>query len=184
MKKRGFEVIKEYENQSINIPQRATIHAAGYDFEAAETIVLPSYWKEVFKYLAKELKQWILKSPQETDEMTDETVKGLLKPTLVPTGIKAYMQDDEYLQLTNRSSNPLKRFLALPNGVGIIDADYYNNPNNEGHIYVQLINFGLFDCIIEKGERIAQGIFLPFLKADGDEGGRLERTGGFGSSKD
>ena len=184
MRKRGFEVIAKYEDQSINLPQRATIHAAGYDFEAAETMVLPSYWKEVFKYIAKELKQWILKTPEDAKEIEDETIKQLLKPSLVPTGVKAYMQEDEYLQLTNRSSNPLKRFLALPNGVGIIDADYYNNSNNEGHIYVQLINFGLFDYTIQKGERIAQGIFLPFLKADADEGGRLERTGGFGSSKD
>lgn len=104
-----------------------------------------------------------------------------LKPTLVPTGIKAYMQTDEFLQLANRSSNPLKRFLLLANGVGVIDADYYNNPDNEGHIMFQFVNFGVTDVTIKKGERIGQGIFLPFLKADQDET-ISTRTGGFGSS--
>ena len=104
-----------------------------------------------------------------------------LKSTLVPTGVKSYMGDDEFLQIANRSSNPLKNFLVLTNGVGIIDSDYYNNPENEGHIMIQLLNFGLTDKHIKKGDRIAQGIFLPFLKADNDSA-ETERTGGFGSS--
>ncbi len=45
----------------------------------------------------------------------------------------------------------------------------------------QFSNFGLTDVQIKKGERIGQGIFLPFLKADNDEA-EAERTGGFGSS--
>ncbi|MEQ3517867.1 dUTP diphosphatase, partial [Enterococcus cecorum] len=89
---------------------------------------------------------------------------------------------DEFLMLANRSSSPLKRSLILPNGVGIIDADYYNNPNNEGEIFVQLVNFGLKDQLIKKGDRIGQGIFLPYLVVDNDEGGKETRTGGFGSS--
>lgn len=60
------------------------------------------------------------------------------------------MKDDEFLMLANRSSSPLKRSLILPNGVGIIDADYYNNPNNEGEIFVQLVNFGLKDQLIKR----------------------------------
>lgn len=91
------------------------------------------------------------------------------------------MNEDEYLQLTNRSSNPLKHFLVLSNGVGIVDADYYDNADNEGHIYFQMNNFGLRDKHIQKGERIGQGIFLTFLKADEDET-NAEREGGFGSS--
>lgn len=110
-----------------------------------------------------------------------QKVQQTLKPTLVPTGIKAYMPTDEFLQLANRSSNPLKRFLLLANGVGVIDADYYNNPDNEGHIMFQFVNFGVTDVTIKKGERIGQGIFLPFLKADQDET-MSTRTGGFGSS--
>ena len=129
---------------------------------------------------AIQLPQWIHAKPTQKEPAEDP--QRLLKPTLVPTGLKVYMQEDEYLQIVNRSSNPLKRFLQVPNGVGVIDADYYNNPSNEGHVYVQLSNFGLFDQTIQKGERIAQAIFLPFLKADGDHGGQAAREGGFGSS--
>ena len=58
-----------------------------------------------------------------------------------------------------------------------------NNEGNEGHIYFQLLNFGLFDKEIQKGDRIGQGIFHSFLKADeDDEQEANERTGGFGSS--
>ena len=115
------------------------------------------------------------------EALLDEELLKQVKPTLVGTGVKAYMGEDEFLQLCNRSSNPLKNFLLLGNGVGIIDSDYYNNENNEGHIMFQFINFGLKDLTIKKGERIGQGIFLPFLKADGDESEKT-RTGGFGSS--
>lgn len=181
-RKRGFEVVSAYEGHAIRLPKRATYHAAGYDIEAAETVVLPTFWKQVFKYVAMNLKQWIYANKADSERKEEMDVTQLLKPTLVPTGLKAYMQEDEYLQIVNRSSNPLKRFLVLPNGIGIIDADYYNNEGNEGHIYVQMLNFGLLDQQIEKGERIAQGIFTPFLKVDGDEGGSNERSGGFGSS--
>ena len=113
--------------------------------------------------------------------LTAKDVQKAIKPTLVPTGIKSYMGKEEYLQLTNRSSNPLKRFLLLTNGVGVIDSDYYNNSDNEGHIMFQFTNFGPSDLTIKKGERIGQGIFLPFLKADQDVTSQ-SRSGGFGSS--
>lgn len=168
MKKRGFEVITDYQNAAITLPQRATHHAAGYDFEAAEEVVIPSIWKSGIIDAVKTL-------------TASEQIHKKIKPVLVPTGIKAYMGEDEYLQLANRSSNPLKRFLILANGVGIIDSDYYNNPDNEGHIMFQFINFGLTDVTIKKGERIGQGLFLPFLKADQDVTNAV-RQGGFGSS--
>ena len=184
MKKRGFEIITAYQDKAINLPKRSTKHSAGYDFEAAEDIVLPSIWKMLFKHTAVSMKQWIYTGTKEEVAASIKKEERVLVPVLVPTGIKAYMQEDEYLQLTNRSSNPLKHFLVLPNGVGIVDSDYYGNPNNEGHIYFQLLNFGLGDKEIKKGDRIGQGIFLPFLKADGEEDltQMNERTGGFGSS--
>ncbi|RLK62810.1 dUTP diphosphatase [Atopobacter sp. AH10] len=178
MRKRGFEVVEAYAEKNIHLPQRQTKTAAGYDFEAAEEIVLPSFWKLLFMYSLGQIKAFF-----DGAKCHEEEVDQLLKPRLVPTGIKAYMGDDEYLQLANRSSNPLKHRLILPNGVGIVDSDYYNNPNNEGHIQFQLMNYGLRDYTIKKGERIGQGIFLPFLKADGDQSVDRERTGGFGSSK-
>lgn len=172
---RGFEIVSTFQNKNINLPTRATIASAGYDFESAVDIIIPSIWKLIFKHTAKSLKQWI---HRDNEELIDEKI---LKPILVPTGIKSYMQQDEYLQLTNRSSNPLKHFLVLPNGVGIVDSDYYNNANNEGHIFFQLTNFGLLDKQIKKGDRIGQGIFLKFLKSDNDSA-TSTREGGFGSS--
>ncbi|HCU83351.1 MAG TPA: dUTP diphosphatase [Enterococcus sp.] len=174
MRKRGFEVISTYAQQKIQLPQRATHHAAGYDFEAAEDIVIPSIWKAGLKQGITALSE-VLKN----EETTVDEKK--LKPVLVPTGIKAYMGEDEFLQLANRSSNPLKRFLVLSNGVGVIDSDYYNNDANEGHIMFQFTNFGLKDVVIKNRERIGQGIFLPFLKADQDQTEQA-RKGGFGSS--
>ena len=171
---RGFEVVKSYKSEQINLPRRSTHHSAGYDIEAAQTITIPSYWELVFKYLLKKL----LKK----QVFDDVDAQDLWRSSLVPTGLKAYMQNDEYLQIINRSSNPLKRFLSLPNSVGVIDADYYNNSNNEGHIYVQLINYGIKDVTINKGDRIAQGIFTKYLKVDDDQGGLKQRQGGFGSS--
>lgn len=175
-KKRGFEVISAYQTKGIHLPVRATNHAAGYDFEAAEDIIVPSIWKVVVKSIARVIKQ------KKTDLTFIEEDKKYLKSTLVPTGIKAYMGEDEYLQLANRSSNPIKHQLILPNGVGIIDSDYYNNENNEGHIYFQFIHYGLTDHVIKKGDRIGQGIFMPFLKADTDKANGKVRSGGFGSS--
>ncbi|QIL46117.1 dUTP diphosphatase [Vagococcus coleopterorum] len=172
-KTRGFERLST-SSQDINLPVRATKAAAGYDFEASADTVVPSIWKQG---VAKVLKAVLTGGIAELD---DATMKEL-KPVLVPTEIKAYMGEDEFLQLCNRSSNPLKNYLLMANGVGIIDSDYYNNENNEGHIMFQLLNFGLKDKTIVKGERIGQGIFMPFLKADQDDVTK-ERTGGFGSS--
>lgn len=63
----------------------------------------------------------------------------------------------------------------------MIDSDYYNNPDNEGHIMFQFINFGDKDITIQKGDRIGQGIFVKYLTVDDNEDGQ-ERQGGFGSS--
>lgn len=102
---------------------------------------------------------------------------------LVPTGVKAYMQAGEVLTLNIRSSMAVKHSLMLANSVGIIDADYYNNPGNEGHIMVALVNLGKADFVIHKGERVAQGIFLNYLTADDDTAGAgALRQGGFGST--
>ena len=102
---------------------------------------------------------------------------------LVPTGLKAYMQPDEVLTLNIRSSMAVKHGLLLSNSVGIIDADYYNNPDNEGHIMVALTNLGQTDFVINKGDRIAQGIFLSYLTSDDDTAGEgAVRQGGFGST--
>ena len=150
MKQRGFEIAKGWENKNINIPIRKTKHAAGYDFEAAEDIVVPSF-------------------------------KLGMNPTLIPTGIKAYMQDDEVLYLYNRSSNPKKKGLVLANSVGVIDKDYYGNPDNDGHIMFAFYNIKDEDITIKKGEAIGQGVFSKYLIID-DDNALGERLGGFGST--
>lgn len=103
------------------------------------------------------------------------------KPVLVKTGLKAYMQSDEVLILANRSSNPGKKGLILANSIGIVDSDYYGNPDNDGHIMFAFFNFKDEDVEIKKGDRIGQGMFQKYLVTDNDaaEG---ERTGGFGST--
>ena len=105
------------------------------------------------------------------------------KLQLVPTGVKAYMQPGEWLGMHIRSSMAVKKRLMLVNNVGIIDADYYNNPDNEGHIMLALLNMGENPVTLPKGERVAQGIFYNYLTADGDEKvSKAVRGGGFGST--
>lgn len=147
---RGFEIVKGFENKGINLPARKTKYSAGYDIEAAEDTVVPSF-------------------------------KRGDKPTLIKTGVKAYMQDDEYLLLANRSSNPGKKGLILANSVGIIDKDYYGNQDNDGHIMFAFFNIKDEDVQIKKGECIGQGIFKKYLVTD-DDNASGERTGGFGST--
>lgn len=103
-------------------------------------------------------------------------------PTFIKTGIKAYMPEDEYLMLCNRSSNPKKKGLVMANGVGIIDSDYYENVDNDGHIMFTYFNIKDEDVEIKKGECIGQGIFLKFNTVDNDNA-QNERTGGFGSTR-
>ena len=101
---------------------------------------------------------------------------------LIPTGLKVRMPKGEALFIFPRSSLAIKKGLMMSNSVGIIDADYYNNSENEGHIMIPLINIKSVPVTILKGERIAQGIFLRYEKTSEDETENITRLGGFGSS--
>lgn len=147
---RGFEIAKGFEEKSINLPIRKTKYSAGYDIEAAEDTVIPSFKKG-------------------------------MAPTLVKTGIKAYMQDDEVLMLYNRSSNPKKKGLILANSVGVVDKDYYGNLDNDGHIMFAFYNIKDEDIIVKKGEAIGQGVFQKYFISDNDQA-EGKRLGGFGST--
>ena len=149
-KKRGFEVAKGFEECGINLPVRKTKYSAGYDIEAAEDVIIPSFKKG-------------------------------MNPTLVKTGLKAYMQDDEVMLLYNRSSNPKKKGLVMANSVGVIDKDYYGNPDNDGHFMFAFYNIKEEDIEIKKGEAIGQAIFQKYLVTD-DDVAEEERVGGFGST--
>lgn len=167
MKKRGFEICKGFEDKDINLPIRKTKNSAGYDFESAEDIVIPSCWKIVFENVKK-----IFKGDTNTESF---------KPTLIKTGVKAYMGEDEVLILANRSSNPGKKGLILANSIGIIDSDYYGNEDNDGHILYAFYNIFPFDITIKKHDVIGQAFFQNFLIADSDNA-QGERKGGFGST--
>ncbi len=114
------------------------------------------------------------------DTVVPKFVPGI-NPTLITTGIKAYMGEDEVLYLYNRSSNPKKKGLILANSVGVIDADYYGNPDNDGHIMFAFYNIKDEDITIKKGEAIGQGVFAPYLVVDNDKASG-KREGGFGST--
>lgn len=101
--------------------------------------------------------------------------------TRIMTGVKCELRPYMVLILANRSSNPSKKGLFLANGVGIIDADYYNNPDNEGEIGFEFYNFSDKDVIIEKDDKIGQGIITTYIKTEADH--TLDsRDGGFGST--
>ena len=103
------------------------------------------------------------------------------KPTLVKTGLKAYCEPDEFYMLCNRSSNPGKRGLVMANSVGIIDSDYYENEDNDGHFMFAFYNFFDHDIEIKKGDVIGEAIFMKYLKVD-DDNATGTRKGGFGST--
>lgn len=104
-------------------------------------------------------------------------------PIMVRTGIKVKMEDDEFLMLVNRSSNPKKKKLVIPNSVGIIDADYYGNQDNDGEMFFGFYNLSNETIILNAGDKLGQGIFMKYGKTVDDisEG---TRNGGFGSTDD
>ena len=114
-------------------------------------------------------------------EAADKVILAPHKVTVVPTGLKAYMEADEYLAIHIRSGISIKNGLMLVNSVGVIDSDYYNNPDNEGHIMIAYYNTNDAPFTIEKGERVGQGIFVKYLATTDDQAAG-ERTGGFGST--
>ena len=118
-------------------------------------------------------------------EAAEDTIipafKPGMKPTLIKTGLKAYMQEDEVLLIVPRSSGPKKQGILFPHSTGVIDADYYGNIDNDGHIFIQCINIKDTDVTIKKGEAIAQAMFQKFLIVDNDKAEGI-RIGGFGST--
>ncbi len=103
-----------------------------------------------------------------------------IKPTLIPTGLKAYCEEDECFLLLNRSSGPKKGFL-MANSVGLIDSDYYGNPDNDGHFYFSYFNCSDHDIEVKKGDVIGQVVFTKFLTVENDNA-TGDRQGGFGST--
>ena len=203
-----FEKVKRFENVEIAEPVRKTKNAACYDMVAAEDVIvypmarLTSDLGDIVasQKLTEEVQGAVQKmvdagKPALAQQMIDTLVTCTIdevsaltkqtgfKPTLIPTGYKAYMDDEYSLDLYIRSSSPLKYWLMLANSTGIIDADYADNPDNEGEIFFQVINLLPFPIKIKKGEIIGQAKFVKFAVTDNDflvE--KDDRVGGFGST--
>jgi dUTP pyrophosphatase len=173
-----FEKVKRFADADFNLPVRKTKNSAGYDFEVAEDIVIPT-WTSQLIALAKATPQ--PKEPYSLEELAALTKQTKAKPTLVSTGVKCHLEEGYYLELSVRSSTPLKYWIILANSVGIIDADYCDNPDNEGEIFFQVINMSPYPIQLRKGDIIGQGIIKKYEVTNDDLAEGL-RTGGFGST--
>jgi dUTP pyrophosphatase len=184
-----FDKVSRFYHIDLDIPQRATSDSAGYDFQVAEDIVVPP-----FDFHRSKIQEQVFESGFHDDyfgfvkpftlaEMADVTKNLKARPTLVSTGMKCHLDKGQYLELTVRSSTPLKHWLIMANGIGIVDADYYNNSSNEGHIMFPLINLSPFAIQLKRGDKIGQGIIKTYLTIDNDSAGG-ERNGGFGSTNE
>lgn len=191
-----FEKVSRFADVKINMPVRKTKRSAGYDFEVAEDIVIPSYLElrnlmscncipnsdgKVVDKIDALMQGYTDPQYCELDYLSLLTKKVKAKPSLVSTGMKCKLADDEYLELSIRSSCPLKYWIILANGVGIIDSDYYNNPDNEGEIFFQVINISPYPIHLKVGDIIGQGIIHKYIITE-DDVAKGERLGGFGST--
>lgn len=203
-----FEKVRRFTDVDFNLPVRKTENSAGYDFEVAEDIIVPCYeelmdeWEtydllnllqinnmgltenEISEQLEREAMR-----PRSLEEMAALSKQRKIKPTLVSTGVKCYLDEGFYLELSVRSSTPLKHWLVLANGIGIIDADYADNEANEGEIFFQLINLSPYPIALKKGDIIGQGIVKKYYLTDNDDLAQSKdkarkRTGGFGSTSE
>ena len=111
--------------------------------------------------------------------------EGIVKPgeaKAFKTGLKVCMNPDEVLYLYSRSGHGYKYNVCLMNSVGVIDSDFYNNPDNEGHFQVKLLNLGENDFEVKVGDKIAQGVFMKYLTVDDEEEIKSKRKSGLGST--
>ena len=205
-----FEKVSRYAHEDIAPPVRKTENSACYDMVAAEDVIIQPYLASVNvlgqivqqQRLSEEVVGVIQKVIEnQGEEAADQMINSIMtcsldevseltkitgiKPALVPTGYKASMDKGYSLDLYVRSSSPLKYWLIMANSTGIIDADYVDNPNNEGEIFFQLINLLPFPIKIRKGEIIGQAKFVKYQVTDDDaEQEKVKRVGGFGSTSE
>lgn len=156
--KRGFELVKygcrnHLDVNNIKLPTRSTLRSAGYDFYSPIDFTV---------YPGQDFKLW--------------------------TDVKAYMYEDEFLSIFNRSSIANKHNVVIKNITGIVDADYYSNEDNDGNIQIRLINNGDEPLRFKgpdkngPGSKVAQGIFMKYLKTTNDIPEEELRKGGIGST--
>ena len=182
-----FEKVSRFNDIDLPIPTRATANSAGYDFVVAEDVVLPP-----MNFLTSKIQDHVFEKnadkdfygfvdPFTLDDMANLTKELKSKITLVSTGMKCHLNPGQYLELSVRSSTPLNHRIICGNSVGIIDADYCDNPDNEGEIFFQLVNLSPFAIQLKRGDKIGQGIIKSYGITDNDAA-TGERLGGFGST--
>lgn len=182
-----FEKVSRFNNIDLPLPTRATENSAGYDFVVAEDVVIPP-----MSFITSKIQDNIFEknadkdyygfvTPFTLDEMAALTKELKTKITLVSTGMKCHLNPNQYLELSVRSSTPLKHWIICGNSVGIIDSDYCDNPDNEGEIFFQLINLSPFAIQLKRGDKIGQGIIKTYGITD-DDNAKGDRLGGFGST--
>ena len=192
---RRFERLSDI-SVDIPLPKRSTAHSAGYDI----CIIHPDVWEmmhdpDCILTTLQDMWEKVKRYKRETFYLPDGRENYVF-----PTGLKACMEDGEVLMLFVRSSIGIKQHIKLSNQTGIIDADYYNNPDNEGHIMVALdipyrlipdrepslftdneYNMARFLTFDGPVMRVCQGIFLDYKTTDNDMAS-TSRTGGIGST--
>lgn len=112
---RKFEFVTRYKDAGLPLPERKTKDSAGYDFVVAQDITIPSYYYQQTK-LIDEL--GVIRDKLTLNDVARITKQYNCRPTLVPTGVKCYLEEGEYLELSMRSSAPLKHWLIMANSVG------------------------------------------------------------------
>lgn len=102
----------------------------------------------------------------------------------IATGIKAHMAKWTRLSIVPKSGIGFKYFVRIANTIGTIDGDYWENPENDGCIFVKIRNEGNRTMHINKGESFCQGIF-EFYIPDRDyfKASKKTRGGGLGSTE-
>ena len=110
----------------------------------------------------------------------ETTTIGPGKVELIPGNIIVETPPGYMLLIALRSSTPRKKGLIKPHGIGVIDNDYCGE---DDEIKVQVYNYTDKDVVVEKGERIAQGIFVKIDTCKWEETDEMGKSrGGFGST--
>ncbi len=99
---------------------------------------------------------------------------------LIPGNVIVKVPEGYMLLLALRSSTPKRKGLLKPHGIGVLDSDYCGD---EDELKIQVFNFSDNTVVVDRGERIAQGIFVRIDRAEWDEADKMGKSrGGFGST--
>lgn len=199
MKGRGFEFARKIIDgvavegskafDEAKIPEYQTKNSAGADFFSVGEVEVHSIWAGIpsaFKVVVSgfqgTLKDCLFDAEVYKGDKEMKVIKWLFQPTIIHTGIKAFMEPDEVLEMYIRSSSPKKLGLVLANSVGVVDSDYYNNNDNDGEIMLAVYNLFPWTVRIPTGTRVGQGVFKKFLRPTDALVKDVERSGGYGST--